>query len=95
MKKSKPSGLPVFKEKDRGKGVDAAKDKGKGKKKVEDSDDDNNLDEDDGGDLSEDPLDEVDPSNILPSRTRRHTAQPVQYDFGNGSGDDSEDDSDA
>jgi hypothetical protein len=94
-KKFKPSD---FKEKDKGKRVEIGKDnKGKGKRTVEESDDDgDNLDEeDDGGDLSEDPLDEVDPSNILPSRTRRRASQPVQYDFDHGSGDDSEDDSDA
>lgn len=91
-KKSKSSGLAVFKEKD-GKGKEPAKDMGKGKKKVDDSDEENGVDDDDGGDLSEDPLDEVNPDNILPSRTRRRTSQPVQYDY--GSGDEDEDDSDA
>jgi hypothetical protein len=68
------------------------KEKERGKKKVDDSDAENGADDDDS-DLSEDPLDEVNPDNILPSRTRRRTAQPVQYEF--GSGDEDEDDSDA
>ena len=49
-------------------------------------------DEDDGGDLSDDSLHEVDPSNILPSRTRRRTSQPGNYQYTNVSGDDDDDD---
>lgn len=91
-KKKRPAAKPVAKPPPakKGKAVAAppAKDlKGKGKKKADDDDGDsgadNGVDEDDS-DLSEDPLDEVNPDNILPSRTRRRTAQPVNYDFGSG-----------
>ncbi|KAL8193601.1 hypothetical protein R6Q57_026736 [Mikania cordata] len=55
-------------------------DKGKGKM-IEESEDDDSSDEDGGAgesdgddDFSDDPLEEVDLDNILPSRTRRRTA---------------------
>jgi hypothetical protein len=75
--------LPVSKGKDL---------KGKGKKTA-DSDDSGaeNVVDDDDSDLSEDPLDEVNPDNILPSRTRRRTAQPVNYDFSAGDLDEDDD----
>lgn len=69
--------------------------KGKGKKKTDSDDSDAvNGAEDDDSDLSEDPLDEVNPDNILPSRTRRRTAQPVNYDFGSGDLDEDDDSDD-
>lgn len=78
---------------EKGKGI--MKDKGKAKAKLEESSSDAEGDsEDDGGDLSDDPLQEVDPSNILPSKTRRRASQPANYQFANISGDDDEDDDD-
>ncbi|XP_010908229.1 uncharacterized protein [Elaeis guineensis] len=74
---------------DRGKGVAAAVDKGKGKMVVEedeDDDEDDSSDDDDSGDgiggevgdsdFSDDPLAEVDLSNILASRMRRRSPPP-------------------
>lgn len=79
----------------KGKGKDILVDGGKGKAKAEDSDEDLN-DENDAGYLSEDPFEEVDLNNILPTRTRRRSGQPVHYDFAEfGDDDDEEDDSDA
>ncbi|XP_008803464.2 histone H2A.Z-specific chaperone CHZ1-like [Phoenix dactylifera] len=73
----------------KGKGVAAAVDKGKGKMVVdedEDEDEDDSSDDDDSGDViggeddesdfSDDPLAEVDLSNILPSRTRQRSPPP-------------------
>ncbi|XP_010929639.1 uncharacterized protein [Elaeis guineensis] len=72
---------------DEGKGVVAAVDKGKGKMVVEEEDDEDSDDSrdddssggrgdegDDDSDFSDDPLAEVDLSNILPARTRRRAA---------------------
>lgn len=82
----------------KGKGIMVV-DKGKGKAKVEDdatAGSDGEHDEDDAGYLSEDPLDEVDLNNILPTRTRRHSSS-THYDFVDmgDDGDDDDDDSDA
>lgn len=78
---------------EKGKGI--MKDKGKAKAKLEESSSDAEGDsDDDGGDLSDDPLQEVDPSNILPSKTRRRASQPGNYQFANISGDDDDDDDD-
>ncbi|PKA56897.1 hypothetical protein AXF42_Ash002200 [Apostasia shenzhenica] len=60
-------------------------------------DDSDSLPEGDGGDedsdFSDDPLAEVDPDNILPSRTRRRrTAEPGAYLVEDGDDDDDEED---
>lgn len=81
--------VPTHSKDSKGKG------KMKGKKKADSDDSDaENGAEDDDSDLSEDPLDEVNPDNILPSRTRRRTAQPVSYDFGSGDLDEDDDSDD-
>lgn len=95
----RPAAKPVAKTPPAKKGktvAPAAKEKdvkGKGKKTADDDSDSGaeNGVEDDDSDLSEDPLDEVNPDNILPSRTRRRTAQPVSYDFGSGDVDEDDD----
>jgi hypothetical protein len=99
-KKKRPAAKPAARlpSAKKGKGVaPAAKEKadvkGKGKKKADDesgSGAENGADDDDS-ELSEDPLEEVNPDNILSSRTRRRTAQPVSYDFGSGDLDEDED----
>lgn len=74
--------------------------------KDDDSDDEDDEDNDssdagseldgNGSELEDDPLAEVDLDNILPSRTRRRTAQPGVYITGDhGNFDDDSDDSDA
>lgn len=93
----------------KGKGI-SIQDKGKGKlmEEEESDEDDSSSDDDDddddvislsGSDSGGDPLEEVDPSNILPSRTRRRVPQPGFYFNSNipagDECDDSSDDSDA
>lgn len=88
---------------DKGKGVVQAVDKGKGKMVVEEEDDEDSYDSsdddssdgmgdegDDDGDFSDDPLAEVDLSNILPARTRRRAAtqQGVRFVADRDGGDD-------
>ncbi|CAN6472237.1 unnamed protein product [Victoria cruziana] len=80
------------------------KDKGKGKivveSETEDDDDEESggvgiLDEDTDSDLSDDPLMEVDPANILPSWTRRRTAHSGRYSVPVAAGiEDTDDDDD-
>ena len=82
-------------------------DKGKGKMVVLDEEDDDDssddddesrdgaLGEDDESDLSDDPLAEVDLSNILPSKTRRkHPPVPGAYLVNDADEDDEDDDDD-
>lgn len=69
-------------------------DKGKGKAIVEDETVPIS-DEDDAGYLSEDPLEEVDLNNILPTRTRRRSTQHYDFVDQGDNEDDDEDDSDA
>ncbi|KAI5072280.1 hypothetical protein GOP47_0012386 [Adiantum capillus-veneris] len=79
----------------KGKGI-MPLDKGKGKAIVEDETAPAS-DEDDAGYLSEDPLEEVDLNNILPTRTRRRSSTQ-HYDFvdhGTDADDDDDNDSDA
>lgn len=73
----------------KGKGI-MIDDKGKGKAIAEDESAPHS--DGDAGYLSEDPLDEVDLNNILPTRTRRRSSS-TQYDFVD-QGDDAEEDDD-
>ncbi|XP_031490541.1 histone H2A.Z-specific chaperone CHZ1 [Nymphaea colorata] len=84
-----------------GKDKEIVKDKGKGKILVESETEDDEedggvggVDEDTDSDLSDDPLIEVDPANILPSWTRRRTAHSGPYPMSTVAGVDDDDDED-
>eukprot|EP00249_Psilotum_nudum_P015875 c25565_g1_i1 orf=487-1197(-) len=99
---SMEEGNSPVKNEGKGKGIMSSSmgkdDKGKGKTAaVETSDDSSNegvYDEDDASDLSDDPLDEVDLSNILPTRTRGRPNQPTHFNLGDLKDEDDDDDDD-